>query len=423
MNYSLISQVLGGTWFLDRSFAESSGLLVKQIIEGNTSITSQGQDPFLSIVSASSPSKARTIKYSKWEGFEAAKSGSVAIVKIHDVLMKQDQSCGPIGMETMGNAIKEADSNENIIGTVCDFDTPGGSVLGLEVLGEIIKNTNKPIIGFVNGQACSAGMWLASCCDEIIASTKHDNVGCIGTMSQLVNMQPAYEKMGVQFRTLYSNNSKDKNKLYHDAFKNKEGEEAYKAEFLDPLASRFQEEIRNNRMNVSDDLLTGKTYFAKDVVGSLIDRVGTIDDAIAAASGQTGETEETTNNNNSNTPENSSQDKPTIVNMNQFDAVNAVLAVDALESIDGTVALNGQQLEALNTALAAGNKAQTDLTSEQTAHGETKTQLTQSNEQVENLKGAPGAKSNDLSKGTDSPEGNEGMEFLAKEDVEQFNLV
>lgn len=421
MNYSLISQVLGGTWFLDRSFAESSGLLVKQIIEGNISSTSQGQDAFLSVIAASSE-KARTIKYSRWDGFDDAKPNSVAIIKIHNVLMKQDQACGPIGMETMGNAIKAAEANENIVGIVFDIDTPGGSVVGLEVLGDIIKNCSKTTIGFITGMACSAGMWLASCCDERIASTNHDNIGCIGTMSQLVDVTPAYEKMGINIRTMYSNHSKDKNKVYHDVFKGKEGEETYKKEVLDPLASRFQDEIRANLSNVTEDLLTGKTYFAKDVIGTLIDRVGTIDDAIAAASGESSIKTETSNN--TNTPENSSQDKPTIVNMNQFDAVNAVLAVDALESADGTVALNEQQLEALNTALTAGNKAQTDLTSEQSAHGVTKTQLTQATEQVENLKKAPGANSKEINKDTDTPEGKEdGESCLAKENVELFNKI
>ena len=52
-------------------------------------------------------------------------------------------------------------------------------------------------------------------------------------------------------------------------------------ERLDPLCEQFMADIKANRPGVTEDQLHGKIYFAKDVVGSLIDSIGSFDDALA----------------------------------------------------------------------------------------------------------------------------------------------
>jgi protease-4 len=207
-----------------------------------------------------------------------APSGSVAVIPVRGELMKYNQFCGPAGMQTIGQRIQEADVHRNISSIMLIVDSPGGTVDGTKALGNIIKGTTKPTTGLVDGMAASGGKWLISNCDRVIATTEIDQVGSIGVMNSFIDMQPYWESLGIKFHEVYSDLSKDKNRLFREM---RHGDyENYKKAVLDPLAQEFRDIIKTNRPNVKDEHLTGKMFFAKDVVGTLIDEIASFDDAI-----------------------------------------------------------------------------------------------------------------------------------------------
>lgn len=212
-----------------------------------------------------------------------APPGSIAVIGISGPLQKADQFCGPVGMANIGESIKQADGNPNIDGIILQIDSPGGTVDGTETLGQIISNTKKPIVAFVDGLAASAAYWLASSTDEIIACGKTTQIGSIGTAMRFADLQPRLEKEGVKFHEIYATLSADKNKDFREA---RGGNYTTLInETLDPMNDVFLNTVKKNRAGKLDlkkeNVLTGKVYLASAAKDNgLIDAIGSMDTAI-----------------------------------------------------------------------------------------------------------------------------------------------
>jgi protease-4 len=276
----LLSAVLRGKWAIDPIFALSQGAVIANLINPAT-VLNGGEVKKISAY-AISPKAANGTQYSYRDGFSNAPVNSVAVIRISGPLMKEDQYCGPIGMETIGQIIKEADSNPNIEGIVLQIDSPGGTVDGTETLGNIVKNAQKPVVTFVDGLMCSAALWIGSSADEVIASTSTDEIGSVGVLVQFADLQPMLEAQGVAFHIVKASTSVDKVKMWEDLRAGKYDE--YIQQILDPLDEKFMNTIRSNCANVQDKHLTGKVFFARDVLGVYVNSIGTISDAIQRAS-------------------------------------------------------------------------------------------------------------------------------------------
>ncbi len=251
-----------GVWAISPEVAFVYGSFVSSLLAGeNVQMDVIAESPYTTVASDSSGTQKR-----------------VRVIPIKGPLTKETQMCGPIGMAEIGNQIMRADSSFDIDAILLDIDTPGGTVDGTIALAEVIRNTKKPIVAFVNGMAASAGMWIASAADKIIASTNFDSVGSIGVMTSFLDMQPMWEAAGVKFHTLLADQSSDKNKMFDEIRAGKYTD--YIKERLNPLADAFRTFIRENRPNITDDMLSGKVYHAKDVIGSLVDSIGSFDAAI-----------------------------------------------------------------------------------------------------------------------------------------------
>lgn len=369
----LISSILQGKWLIDFGFAISMGPAVSNLL--NQYVDFEKQEPDKLLAFAITPDAAvKTAKYSYWDGFERAPAGSVAVIKISGPLMKEDQWCGPAGTATIGEIIKAAAATENIDGIVLHIDSPGGTVDGTEVLGNIVKSVEKPVITFVDGLMASAAFWIGSNADEIIASTELDEIGSVGVLMSFADMQPFWEKQGVVFRTVTATTSPDKVKLWEDIrLGKKEAIDQYRKEVLDPIDEKFMNTIRENLPDIKDEYLTGKIYFARDLMGTVVKSIGTLDDAINRASELGKERNSKKEGGNSALEEQKTvaevaeefeikletievEKEITLKinkNMKQFARVNTALGVESLESVDEFVSLDEEQLEALDNALAA----------------------------------------------------------------------
>jgi len=353
--FTFLSSILYRPWAVSAEFALNSGVYISSLLDPNLEIY-EGHEPEINKPHTISIFQDSVGKNS--EGYDKAPSGSIAIIPIVGPLMKQDQFCGPAGMATIGARIKAADEHKNIGAIILKFDTPGGSVDGIKTLSSIIKNTNKPINAFIDGSCFSGGMWLAAHCDKIIASTDIDEVGSIGVMTSFMDVQPVWEQMGVKFHEIYSNLSKDKNKLYREM---RNGDyDNYKTEKLDPLAEEFRKVIRENRPGAKDDQLTGKTYFAKDVIGSLVDQIASFDEAIkiTAQSTKTINTKKT---------------------MKKLKNVSSILIVDDFEVQDGGIFLSETQAEAVELEL---ENMQSQIAAANTERDEIATRLAAANARI-----------------------------------------
>jgi ClpP class serine protease len=274
-NFRVLSQILRADWMIETESAMALMPAVASFLKGEqVNAEAFGIGDGLTAIALQG-----AITYDREFGFSNARPGDVAIIRAMGPLLKYDTMCGPIGMNTIGDRIREAEANANISGVVLYADSPGGSVDGTIALGELVKNTKKPVVTFVDGMAASAMLWIAASSAEIIASTDMAIVGSVGVASNFMNTRPVLEKMGVEFHDLVADQSFDKNKSVNLLLKG--DYETYKAEVLNPLAERFQQHMKATRPLATDEFLTGKTYFAKDVMGVFVDGIGDLEFAVS----------------------------------------------------------------------------------------------------------------------------------------------
>jgi len=337
-----LSAILKGNWLIEPNFALSQGSLIASFINRQTNFS---PDITKSVSAFAIDAKTDNVSaYEESEGFQKAPKNAVAVIGVKGVLMKEDMYCGPSGTATLGKIIQQADNNPNISSIVLHIDSPGGTVDGTEALANIIRNTNKPVVAFVDGMMASAAFWIGSAANEIIASTDTDIIGSVGVIMSFADWQPHWEKKGVKFHSIAASTSPEKNKTFVEL---KEGNyDAYIKEVLDPLDEKFMSTIKTRFPACEEKHLTGKVFFARDVMGVFANSIGTLADSVNRAYELSFKEEANSNHNLKN-----------IRSMKQFAKLNAVLGLDALESADEAVSLNKEQLELVEGALLQNDQA------------------------------------------------------------------
>lgn len=92
---------------------------------------------------------------------------------------------GGASTELMGKQLDAALADDSVETVLFCFDTPGGTVTGVEELATKIYQgrDRKKIIGFGSGSAvASAGIWLASACTELVLTPSLTDCGSIGVL-------------------------------------------------------------------------------------------------------------------------------------------------------------------------------------------------------------------------------------------------
>lgn len=186
------------------------------------------------------------------------------------------------GIDDIARAIEEAETNDNIIGSVLLMNTCGGSVQSWIRIEDVLKNRKKPVVAVVDGICASAGVYVAVFCDRIYALHKTCQIGSIGVMAQLIDDKEAMKKWGYRLIEVYPPESKYKNKDIIEALKGNTG--LLITEHLSPLAKHFQDTVRTYRPHLDESvegLLEGKMFYADDAEkAGLIDGICSLKEAV-----------------------------------------------------------------------------------------------------------------------------------------------
>lgn len=341
MNF-LITGILSQPWAIEQNFVQSNISLVASLLKGNSVANTIKDIEFSSRYviepGASAPSGNKT-------PFDQAPNGSIAVINLSGPLMKNDQFCGPVGTATIAEWAKAIDNNPNFIGAVVKTDTPGGQVFGTEELARVFASTKKPFVAFIDGMTASAGYWVISGCNEIIAGGQTSVIGSIGTMCTIADLSKALENEGITLHEVYATNSTAKNKAYRDVMA---GDYSALTAELDAYNAVFESNVRANRANakLKDAVFTGAHYLSAEAKKmGLIDRIGTMDDAIASVK--------------------KLSKKQNTMNTNNAQAVPAITALlgweDGFEATEDGVHFQMEDLNTLNEALVKGNEASIEL--------------------------------------------------------------
>jgi hypothetical protein len=162
--------------------------------------------------------------------------------------------------------------------------------------------------------------------------------------------------------------------------------EAYKEQVLRPLADKFINHIKSNRPEAAEMHFKGDVFFAKDLVGSLIDEIGSFERAL-----------EYTAQLAQNATISSSIHHNTMSKI-EFQRLAKAANVPQLETADGSITLTAEMAQAVESALETSENSAADLqqqldarTDQQSRITELEGQLQTANDRIAELEKNPGA--------------------------------
>lgn len=271
MNYSLLQLLNSSTWSVDlNTFIQYQGIADAILSGAEFSIDLKPIPPYYSVNPSFEPETGSVNT--------DLPDSKVAVHMIKGLMLKNDAVCGPTGMKTIARNMLEADRNPGIASHVLVIESGGGQTSSIHPLKEAISKLSKPIVCFVDDQAASAGYYAASLTDHIMAS-QDALVGSIGVFISFSSRpKESTSSDGIVHKRIYADSSPEKNIEMEQAIMGNYS--LIKENLLNPIDAKFMADIRKNRPNVTDKQLQGGILNADQCIGTLVDSIGTLEQAI-----------------------------------------------------------------------------------------------------------------------------------------------
>jgi signal peptide peptidase SppA len=214
----------------------------------------------------------------------APAAGPVAIIPVYGIIMPRanlmTEMSGGTTVEFIKGAMAEALSDKSIAAVIADFDSPGGSVEGIEELATWIRENRgtKPMVAVVDTMACSAAYYLAAQFDEIVASPS-SLTGSIGVFTEHIEFSKADALEGVTTTIVQQPATKHD---INDSQPLTDAAEAHLQQMVDDYYAQFVGAVAKGRGVSVTDIRDGygqgrELTSARAKAAGLVDRVDTLD--------------------------------------------------------------------------------------------------------------------------------------------------
>lgn len=220
-------------------------------------------------------------------------TGNVALIPIKGVITTESSNSF-FAEDTASSTdiiaqIQEAKDNKKIKAIIFEINSPGGSPVASEEIGNAIKDLNIPTVAYIRETGASGAYWIATATDHIIAH-RMSVTGSIGVYGSYLEFPGLLTRFNVTYRRLVAGKYKDVGVPYR---KLEMDEQEILQEKLDLIHTYFIEEVANNRnltINETIELATGMFYLGSEALDlGLIDQIGDKNTAITYVEGKIGE--------------------------------------------------------------------------------------------------------------------------------------
>ena len=194
-----------------------------------------------------------------------------------------------MGSDTIVKALRAAAENKTVEAIVLRVDSPGGSAVASDMIWREIQQIEKPVYASMGDTAASGGYYISMGCDKIFAEPG-TLTGSIGVVSGKFAMKEMFGKIGVTTEVI----ARGKNSgLFSAEEKFTDAEREVMTGFMQEIYDQFTAKAADGRkMNVKklrEDLAQGRLWSGRQAkANGLVDEVGTLRDAIAAAKKEVG---------------------------------------------------------------------------------------------------------------------------------------
>ena len=220
-----------------------------------------------------------------------AKGDRIGIIVARGTILDGTQPAGKIGGDSTAALIRQARNDENVKAIVLRVDSGGGSAFASEVIRrecEKARAEGKPVIASMGSVAASGGFWISTSSDQIWAypSTITGSIGIFGMVPTY--QRPLAEYLGIRVdgvSTAPLAGVRPDRELPAEVGEVIQGmiEHGYR-EFLQRVA-----DSRGMTTEQVDQVAQGRVWSGTDAYElGLVDHLGDLDDAIAAAAGLAG---------------------------------------------------------------------------------------------------------------------------------------
>jgi protease-4 len=236
----------------------------------------------LAILKMLSPPKTRKSKEPK-----------VAVVYATGVIVTGKSSFSFLGGESCGSttmieAIREADSDDTVKAIVLRVDSPGGSALASDLIWNELKRCKKPVVASMSDVAASGGYYVSMAAKKIYAEPG-TITGSIGVVGGKLTLGGLFDKIGITTETLSRGANANIFSATH-TFSDSE-RKAFTAmmhdiydQFLDKALEGRKKAGKEMTRAKFESLAGGRVWTGRQALANdLIDELGTLDDAVAAA--------------------------------------------------------------------------------------------------------------------------------------------
>ncbi|MBT3465291.1 signal peptide peptidase SppA [archaeon] len=208
--------------------------------------------------------------------------GNVAIIPITDIILTSSGGFNnpATSSETVISFLDQAQNNPNIKAILLDINSPGGSGVAADEIGQKIKEINKPTIAVIREMGASAAYWIASSSDYIFAN-RLSLTASIGVIGSYLDFSELIEEYNVSYQRYVSGELKDMISPFKE---DTPKEERLFQEIIDQSHEFFIMEVAQNR-NMSKEeirkLADGRIMLGSQAFeAGLVDELGTKQDAI-----------------------------------------------------------------------------------------------------------------------------------------------
>lgn len=279
----LLAEFYATPWALDPAIHKQMEMILERWASGGRLTPDQIQ---------AAVGDAPRIAAQRREQAAQASGGAVAVLPVYGVLTHRAHakaaSTTMTSTEELATQVRALEVNPDVKSIVLDIDSPGGSVFGVQEVGEAIfkARASKPVIAVVNAQAASGGYWIASQASEVVI-TPSGAVGSIGAFMMHEDRSQKYATEGVKRTYVHAGKYKvegnDTGPLEGEALEHTQA-------MVDQFYSAFVRAVARGR-GVSVETVRGPEFgqgrmlLARDAVtAGMANRIATLDQVVAEQS-------------------------------------------------------------------------------------------------------------------------------------------
>ncbi len=225
-------------------------------------------------------------KYGAAVDFKQSGTDRITVIYAEGTIIDGSGETGQIGSETYRNYIRKARLDNRVKAVVLRVNSGGGSSLASEVIWREIAITRKvkPVIVSFGDVAASGGYYISCGADSIFAQP-NTITGSIGVFSVIPNMQPFFNnKLGVSFDEV---STSPHSNMYTVTRPLSPVQRQFIQNQIDTIYNTFKTRVADGRkksLEYVDSIAQGRVWSGSRAVNlGLVDRIGGLDEAIAAA--------------------------------------------------------------------------------------------------------------------------------------------